>query len=105
MRSLLAAAQASFRRRAADAQVEVIVVGITARGLMKDPGGSDHRARRVFVAGRVPQKTSLELVGAEKPLHAGLVVQDERAHEVPVARFVETKHAVAKHRKAETIEP
>jgi hypothetical protein len=84
--------------------VEVIVMGITARRLMKNPGGSPHCLRGGLEAGRVAKKAHLEIVGAEEPLHARSVVHDEGAHEVPVARFVETKDTVREDRDPKTIE-
>jgi hypothetical protein len=104
MRGLLPAAKASFCCAAADAQVEVVVVRIGVRRLMKNPGGSNHRSRRALVPCGVSQETRLELVGAEEPLHAGSVVQDQGAHEMPVPRLVEAQDAVGQHREAETIE-
>jgi len=101
---LLSAPEASFVRPTADTQVEVVVVRIAARRLVQNPGRSKHCLWRPFVARCVPQKARLELVGAEEPLHARLLVHDQGAHEVPVACFVETEDAVAQHRQAEAVE-
>jgi hypothetical protein len=82
----------------------VIVMRVTARGLVENPGCPKHRLRRPLVAGRVPQEARLELIGAEQPLHARPIVHDQGTHEVPVPRFVETKNAVAYGRQPETVE-
>jgi hypothetical protein len=84
--------------------MEVIVVRVTARRLMKNPRGSQHRLWRAFIARCVPEEPRLELIRAEEPLHAGLVVRDQGANEVPVARFIEAEDAVAQCGEAEAIE-
>ena len=84
--------------------MEVIAVWIAARRLMKDPGGSKDGLGRALVARGIAQKPDLELVGAEEPFHARLVVHDQGAHEVPIARFVEAEHPAAEHREPEAIE-
>ncbi|MGB9338750.1 MAG: hypothetical protein WCB63_05920 [Polyangiales bacterium] len=45
MRGLFPTPETSFRWPATDAQMKVIVVSITARRLVKNPGGSDDRLR------------------------------------------------------------
>jgi len=69
-----------------------------------NPCGSQHRLWRAFVARCVPEEARLELIRAEDPFHARLVIRDEGANEVPIARFVEAEDAVAQRREAEAIE-
>jgi len=104
MWGLLPAAKVSFRLAAANAQVEVVVVRIGARRLMKNPSSSNHRSRGTLVPRGVSQETRLDLVGAEEPLHAGSIVQDQGAHEMPVPRLVEAEDAVGQRGEAETVE-
>jgi len=85
VRGLLATAEASLARPAPDTQVKVIVV-------------------RVSTPRCVPEEARLELIRAEDPFHARLVIRDEGANEVPIARFVEAEDAVAQRREAEAIE-
>jgi len=73
----------------------MIVVHVTTRRLMENPRGAQHRLWRALVARGVPEEACLELVRAEEPLHARLVIHDQGANEVPVAHFIETEDAVA----------
>jgi len=82
----------------------MIVMHLTAGRLMKNPGSVKHRLRGALVTSCIAKKARLELVGAEEPLHARLLVHDQGAHEVPVARFIEAIDATRKNGKAETIE-
>jgi hypothetical protein len=104
VRGLLATAKASLARPAPDTQVKVIVVRVSTRRLMKNPRGSQHRLWRAFVARCVPEEARLELIRAEDPFHARLVIGEEGANQVPIARFVEAEDAVAQRREAEAIE-
>jgi hypothetical protein len=101
---LLATSEASLGRPAPNAQVEVIIVCVTTRRLMKHPGGPNHRLRRTLMAGRISEEARLELVRAEQPLHPRLIVHDQGAHEVPIPRFVETENSIAQRREAKTVE-
>ena len=104
MGRLIPAPEALLCGAAPDAQVKMIVVRVAPRRLVKNPGRSQHGARGALVPGSEPKKTRLELVGAEQPLHPGLVVHHERAHQVPVARFVEAVDPLTLHGEPETIE-
>jgi hypothetical protein len=104
VRGLLSAAKAPFVGSAPDTQVEVIVVRVAACWLVKNPGCPNHRLRRTLVAGRVPQETRLEVIGAEQPFHARPIVHDQGTYEVPVPRFVEAENAFAHGRQPETVE-
>jgi hypothetical protein len=84
--------------------MEVVVMRIPACRLVKNPGGSNHRFGRALVASRVPQEASLEVVGAEEPLHARLIVHDKGTYEMPVPRFVETEDPITQSGEAEAIE-
>ena len=101
---LLATSEASLGRPAANAQVEVIIVCVTTRRLMKHPGGPNHRLRRTLITGRKSEEARLELVRAEQPLHPRLIVHDQGAHEVPIPRFVETENSIAQSREPKTVE-
>jgi len=85
--------------------MKVIVVWITARRLMKDPGGSNDCLRRALEPRGVAEKPDLQLVRAEEPFHPRLFVHHQSAHEVPVARFVEAEHSAVEHREPKAIEP
>jgi hypothetical protein len=98
MRCLLLATEASFGAAAPDSQVEVVVVGISVRWFMQNPGRAHDCLRRTLVARRVSKEASLDLVGAEQPFHTGAVIHDERSHEVPVSRLVEDEHASGQRR-------
>jgi len=56
------------------------------------------------VTGCIAQKARLHLVRAEEPLHPRLLIEQERAHQMPITRFVELQDAVAHHREAEAVE-
>gem|GEM_PF-4969820 len=102
--SLFLATEISFGSPATNAQVEVIVMGVTVRRLMKNPGGSSQGLRRAFMTRRISQEADLELIGAEEPLHTRALVHDQRAHEAPIAGLVELECMTAQHREAKSIE-
>jgi hypothetical protein len=56
------------------------------------------------MTGCIPKQTCFELVGAEEPLDAGLVVHDQGSYEVPISRFVEGERASWAHRETKGIE-
>jgi hypothetical protein len=89
---------------ATDAKMEMVAMWITGRRLMKNPGRPNDRPWRAFTPCCVAQKPCLELVRAEKPLHPCALVHDQRSNEMPVARFIETKHPTAERREAEPVE-
>jgi hypothetical protein len=104
MRSLLLAAETPLRGAATDPKVKVIIVRVTPRGLVKHPSRAQYGFRRAFLTGRVAQKTRLEIVRTEEPFHPRLVVHDERADEVPVARFIERMDTAGHSGETEGIE-
>ena len=104
MRRFLRAPETLLSAATTDAKVEVIVVRVAAGRLMKNPSRAEHRFGRWLVARSVSEEAGLELVRAEEPFHARLVVHHQRAHEVPIARVIERKHAARHRGQAEAIE-
>jgi len=89
VRRLLSATETPLGATASNAQMKVIVVTISARRLVEDPGRTHHRLRRAFVARGIAKQTSFELVRAKEPLHPGFLVHDQATNEMPVSRLVE----------------
>ena len=104
MRCLFSTTQAALFTTAADAKVKVIVVGVASRWFVEHPGRAQDRARGVLVARRVSKQAGLELIRAEEPLHAGVVIHDEGANEVPIPSEVEREDSARKGRESEAIE-
>jgi hypothetical protein len=105
VRRLLAASEASFSLPATDAKVKMIGVLVSTGGLMENPGGPDHRLRGAFEACCIAKKPDFELIRTEEPLHARALIHHQRADQVPVACFIETKDAGAQDPETEAIEP
>lgn len=82
----------------------MIGMRIAVTRLVQHPGRTNHGLRRGLVARGIPEETSLDVVGAEEPLHTGLRIHHKGSHEMPVARFIERKHPVSSNGEAVTIE-
>lgn len=104
MRCLLPATELSFRRAATHTKVEVVIVRVSPGGLMQNPSRAKDGFGRRLGAGGVAEKSRLELVRTEEPLHSSLLVHEQAAHEVPVASFVEPMGAPRRGRQPEAIE-
>lgn len=71
------------------ADVEMIRVGPTARGLVQDARRAEERVGIGLVPRGVAEQARLHAVRAEDPLHPRLVVEHERPYDLPVAGDVE----------------
>ena len=75
-----------------------------ARRLVQNPGRAKDRVRRGLVPCGVAEQPRLQRVRAKQPLHAGVRVHDQRAHEVPIPGIVELHDAAAGRCEAEAVE-